>query len=419
MTDKNDIIIIGAGLSGLSAAYYLQQKLPDLTVKVLEASDAVGGRVRTDKVDGFLLDRGFQVFLTAYPAAQRLLDYKALNLKSFKSGALVRKDDMFHRVVDPWRDPLGGLQTLFAPVGNFNDKMTVAQLKAKLKKLSLDEIFQFEDETTRSFLRSFGFSEEMIHDFFTPFFSGVFLEKELGTSSRMFRFLFKMFSEGQSVLPAYGMQEIPEQIAAMLAPGTVTLNTPVTEINGQTLTLSSGRKMSADIIVVATNAFHASLLLPGQISPPKFKAVSNAYFKAKKAPVNEPILMLSTDEHGLINTVSVPSLVSSEYAPAGQHLINVSCLGEMTQDWGAQLIKELQNWFGNQVNDWEMIKTYEIKRALPNMSVNHSPDGFQVIHAGLYRCGDDIQTASINGAIRSGKRLAQDIQNKKTIVLAS
>ena len=195
-----DAIIVGAGLAGLACACDLHEK--GLSIIVLEASDAVRGRARTDHFDCFVLDRGFQVLLTAYPEAQKMFDYDALRLQRFENGALVRSGGKFHHLADPWRTPSRAFQTALAPVGSVSDKLKIAQLRRHVNRSSLDRIFDAPETSTSDFLRRFGFSPVVTERFFHPFLSGIFLENKLVTSSRMFEFVFRMFAEGDAALPA-------------------------------------------------------------------------------------------------------------------------------------------------------------------------------------------------------------------------
>src|SRR5450631_336482 len=201
-----DVVVIGAGLAGLECARLLEQRQTD--VALLEASDAPGGRVRTDVVDGFRLDRGFQVLLDSYPEAQRALNYPALSLKRFLPGALVWHRGSFHRFADPFREPLAATGLLFDPVVPLMDKLRVLRLRSQVARMGNADYLEHPERTTRAFLQDFGFSEVIIRRFFQPFFGGVFLETELATSSRLFEFLFRMFSTGSAGVPALGMGEI-------------------------------------------------------------------------------------------------------------------------------------------------------------------------------------------------------------------
>ena len=165
---KFGVVVVGAGLAGLSCARTLQEH--GVGVTVIEASDAIGGRVRTDRLSGFLFDRGFQVLQTAYPEARRVLDYAALKLQPFYPGALVYREGRFHRVADPWRRPQHALSTLLSPLGTLSDKLRVARLQQHVSGLTLEQLFDQPESSTMEALRRSGFTESMIEGFFRPFF---------------------------------------------------------------------------------------------------------------------------------------------------------------------------------------------------------------------------------------------------------
>ena len=260
-------VIIGGGVAGLTCARYLHNAGKEFVL--LDASDALGGRVRTDTVDGFRLDRGFQILLTAYPEAQRLLDYTALDLRAFRSGAMIRQEGKFVEMTDPFKEPLTIFKTLTAPVGSLTDKLRLLELMQEVNTVAdTRDFFRDEDTSTMQYLQDYGWSPQMIATFFKPFFGGVFLENELTTSSNFFRFVFKQFYNGQAVLPTGGMQAIPEQLAVGLPGGSVRLNTPVAALDGNVVHLAKGERIRADKIVVATDApmtDQAQFLGEGQI----------------------------------------------------------------------------------------------------------------------------------------------------------
>lgn len=405
-----DTLIIGAGIAGLSAARVLQEN--GLSCLVLEATDQVGGRVKTDQVDGFLLDHGFQILLTAYPEAQKLLDYPALELHEFFNGASIWMEDNFQKVADPWRHPVEGIQSIYSAVGTLKDKLKVAELREKLLRMSNAECMSEPETTTEAFLKDFGFSQQMIQNFFRPFFSGIFLEPNLATSSRLFKFIFRMFSKGTAVLPANGMGAIPQQMAATLLPGSVRLNAPVAELSPGAVRLSNGEIITAKTVLLATDAFSASRLLP-DLKIPEFNAVHCLYFSAITSPINEPILVLNGTGEGLVNNLCVPNLVASHYAPAGKHLISVTVLGQQPDPDAlfAHVKSELIHWFGEQVAEWQPLKRYFIPQALPRVTLPEQslrPHELRV-EQGLYLCGDYLDTPSLNGAMESGQRAAEAI----------
>ncbi len=191
-----NVQIIGAGVAGLSCALYLQQA--GVRATLIEAGDAVGGRVRSDMVDGFTLDRGFQIFLTSYPEAKPLLDYDALRLGAFVPGAAVWLGERFDRAADPLRAPRYTLSTATTTLATTADKVALGRLWLRLRAMDFDELLHEPEQSTRDYLRRHGMSEHILNRFFRPFFGGVFLEDELATSCRLFAFLFRCFSDGDA-----------------------------------------------------------------------------------------------------------------------------------------------------------------------------------------------------------------------------
>ncbi len=408
-----DVLILGAGLSGLTCARHLQEA--GLSVTVLEASDDVGGRVRTDEYRGFLLDRGFQVLLKAYPEVREEMDYRALDLQRFYDGALVRFDGRFHRLADPFRHPMDAPGTVFSPIGTFLDKMKVARARAKLTKEPLEDLFQREEVTTEEALRNrWGFSDRMIDRFFRPFFGGVFFNRSLRASSRMFEFTFRMFASDDTVLPARGMQALPNHVAAQLQPDTITFNTSVREVNGTTVVDSKGNEHRGKAVVVATDASMACSLLNDRSIDCGHTSTTNLYYAAEKAPVDEPILVLNADDEGPVNNLAVLSNVTPTYAPSGAALISVAVLGNPPVSDDAlerQVREQLKRWFGADVDRWLHLKTYRIAHALPDQEPPFltSPIRSLRIRPGQYVCGDHRATGSVNGAVASGRKAAADV----------
>ena len=404
----NDVVIVGAGLAGLTCARRLQAGGADCVV--LEGSDAVGGRVRTDGVAGYRLDRGFQVLLTAYPAAQTWLDYAPLELKTFSAGARVWCDGRMHRVSDPWREPGGLWDTLRAPVGSLADKVRIATLRAAARRGTMAELFARPETSALSALRAHGFSERMIGRFMRPWLGGVFLDADLATSSRMLEFVFRMFAEGDTAVPARGMQAIPEQLAAGLSAGTVRLNARVAAVEAGAVRLGSGERIAGRQIVVAAEAAGAAELLP-EVEVPAGRAVTTVYFGAAASPLGEPTLVLNGTGRGGVNNVAVMSDVAPGYAPAGAALVSVSLLGETTGDDRAlveQVRRELEPWFGAAVLEWSWLRTYRLRRALPVRwpLERRAP---RAVRPGVWVAGDWTNSASIQGAMESGERVAEMI----------
>ena len=406
MVDENaDVVLAGGGLAGLACALTLHQA--GKKVLLLEASDRVGGRVRTDVVDGFLLDRGFQVYLDAYPIAGRLLDLEDLRLRAFDPGALVWKGGRFRRLMDVWRRPGSALTTAIQPIGTLMDKLLIAKLRYSLSRRRIEDIWQRPECSTEAYLRNFGFSEAMIDTFFRSFYGGIFLESELVTSSRFFEFTFKMFAAGSATLPTGGMERIPRQLAARLPGSVIRCESPVATVTKNAVHLESGETLAARSVVVATDASTAQRWLP-ELDAPSWHAVCCLYFSAPTSPLNETIIALNGEGQGIINNVSVLSDLAVEYAPAGQSLISVSVIGCRQAGLDSLVVKELRRWFGMQVNTWQHLRTDEIKNALPvTTSISDARRVCEI--SGIHLCGDHLRTPSIEGAIDSGLQTANRI----------
>jgi len=318
------IVIIGAGLAGLCCARTLH--LAGIPFQILEASDGVGGRVRTDRVEGFLLDRGFQVLQTAYPEARRVLDYPSLNLKPFYPGALVYWGGRLHRVGDPRRQPRHALATVFSPIGSFTDKLRVARLRWRVSQGSLEDLFRRPETSTLTALKAQGFSDTMIERFFKPFFSGVFFDRELASSSRMFEFVFRMLAEGDTALPAEGIGAIPAQLAAALPAGSLRTDAAVAKVEEGRVVLASGEEVQSSKVVLATDARETARLLGDEKS---FETMSCAclYFAAPKVPLAEPVLVLDGENTGPVTNLAVVSNVAPSYAPPGVSLMQATVVG--------------------------------------------------------------------------------------------
>jgi phytoene dehydrogenase-like protein len=402
------VLIVGAGMAGLACAVQLHRA--GRAVRVFEASDGVGGRVRTDVLDGFLLDRGFQVFLDTYPQTRRLLDLEALDLKAFEPGALIYRGGRLHRLMDVFRRPASAWSSLTAPVGSLSDKLRVGLLRMKLLNSSFEAIAAREDRTTESYLREFGFSETIIDRFFRAFYGGIFLERELSTSSRMFEFTFKLFGRGSATVPARGMGEIPKQLASRLPHGTIQLNQAVKTVGIDSITLKSGERIQGCATVVATDGDAAHALLPGlQLPKSEWRSVTNLYFSADRSPIHEAILCLNGSGEGLINNVCVLSDAAPSYAPEGQSLLSVSVLGLPDDHQLVDKVRtELAAWFGPDAASWRHLRTDRIRRALPQQP----PDATAPLstnEAGVWLSGDYLSSASIEGAVLSGQHTAAAI----------
>lgn len=405
---KPDVIVVGAGLAGLACARVLREA--KLRVRVLEASDGVGGRVRTDTVDGFRLDRGFQVLLTAYPEARSVLDYPALQPRAFMPGAKVWRGGRLHTLADPWREFWRAATHVFNPVGTLVDKLNMVELRQQALAGTLEDVWHRPQRTSLEYLQRLEFSDAMIDAFFRPFLGGIFLERELETSSRFLEFVFRMFATGDTVVPARGMGAIAEQLAAGLPGDVVSLYTSVSEVWGHRVRLDSGEALESDAVVVAADAPSAAGLLLG-MPQPRTRRVTCLYFAAPEPPVEGPWLVLNGDAVGPVNNLAVMSEVAPEYAPQGQALISVSVVGESPspESLEARVREQLRGWFGGAVDGWRHLRTYDIPHALPAMTAEVLAEPHRPVRlsSGLYVCGDHRDSASIEGALVSGRRAAE------------
>lgn len=404
------VVIVGAGLAGLTCAKVLWQA--GIPVNLLEASDDIGGRVRTDIVDGFRLDRGFQVLQTAYPEAREQLDYSKLNLKPFFPGAIVRSRGKFFKMTDPWRRPLQALQALFNGIGTFGDRIRLAKLRSHVMKRDIDALLSGPDIPTVEYLRSRGFSEDIIERFFRPWFAGVFLESNLSTTSRFFNFVFRMFSLGDSSIPEAGMGEIPRQLASTLHADSIRFNQKVQSVEANQVKLASGEAVHGRAVVLAVEGPEAMRLAGQEAGHVASCSTTNLYFAADNPPLKGSAIVLNGDGIGIINNLCVPSNVSPSYAAQGA-LVSVSVVGPHTaeDDIVGKVSKELEGWFGAQAKSWRLLRSYVIQHALPAQpqgTVNQSGAELRLSN-GVYVCGDHRQNASINGAMRSGRLVAEDL----------
>ncbi len=400
---QTDVVIVGAGLAGLCCGLALSER--GVSVRIVEASDGVGGRIRTDHFEGFLLDRGFQVLLTAYPEARRLLDYPALDLQAFEPGALVQFNGDRYKVVDPWRKPMEALGTVFSPIGTAADKLLVARLRSQVMKGDYRELFLRSETTTEARLTEAGFTASMIDRFFRPFFGGILLDSGLGVSSRMFDFVFRMLACGDNALPARGMEEIPKQLAERLPAGSLRLNAVAAGVDAAGVTLADGERVEANAVVVACDAPRAADFAPAAAAVGS-RRVACFYYDAPEPPVEGGWLVLNGDGTGPINNLCVPSSVAPAYAPPGRALVSVSVLTEVTD---TQVREQLGYWFGAGVREWTHLRTYQIRHAQP-AAADLSEDGRSVrVRPGLYVAGDHVTTPSIQGAMVAGARAAQAV----------
>ena len=414
-----DVLVIGAGLTGLTAALHLHRQ--NFSVKLLEATDRAGGRVKTDQVNGYLLDRGFQVLLTQYPETQAWLDYDALDLKSFAPGAMILNLQGKHELMDPSRMPTSAFKTLASPVGGLTDKLRMLWLKNKLKGMSVEDIFRQPEISTLAAIQEYGFNEQMLRNFFQPFLAGIFLENSLTTSRREFDFVFKMFSQGDTAVPALGMEEIPRQLVAQLPADAVLFNKHVRSVNEQKVSTDTGETFSAPIILVATEpTSFVSRYFPGGKKEVKYHSTTQVYLTADSPPFTKPLIALNATSQRLVNNFCVMNQIAPEYAPENKYLLSAAIVGDAPysdEDLPRRVCREMAVWFGEQTTQWKPLRVYRIRYALPNQDrVAHTLSSEQTkLRDGLYAAGDYALNGSINAAMRAGRQVAEKIMKERVI----
>ncbi|HTI13352.1 MAG TPA: NAD(P)/FAD-dependent oxidoreductase [Dictyobacter sp.] len=426
------IIIVGAGLAGLTCAKLLAEAKQD--VLVLEAADQVGGRVRTDyHQDGYRLDRGFQVLFTAYPTVQRHLNITTLKQRKFDPGAILVKNGKRYEISDPLREPAQLLNSTFNPLISPKDKLNVMRLRIQLARKSAGAIFSGalqinqQDETTESYLRHQGFSDTFLDNFIRPFYGGIFIDRTLQTSARMFQFTFKMLAEGDIIIPAEGIQRIPEQLASHLPKGSVRTNRRVEEIlvaDGRVrgVRLVTGERIEADQVIVATSSPLAAKFVQKEL-PTTPVSVTSLYFAGDERLYPQRKILLNTDPHAYVNNAVLLTNIAPTYAPPRKHLLSVTVLGNPAEDdeTVAQRSRaELAQWFpDHNLNHWQLLALYRIpfaQFAQPAGIYDQLPDNKTNVE-GLFLTGEYTKSSSIQGAMHSGEYAAKAVLQANTPVL--
>ncbi|MEI6405345.1 MAG: FAD-dependent oxidoreductase [Actinomycetes bacterium] len=410
-----DVVVIGAGLAGLATARHLA--VAGLDVHVLEASDDIGGRVRTDSVDGLLLDRGFQLYNPSYDEGARILDLKSLNVRSFTAGVQVRTNERTYHLADPRHEPTWAVDSLLAPVGSLRSKIKFATyvIKNALGAHEPDSV----DQRSGAFLeRTFG--KEFTTKLLRPFLSGVFLEDQLDTSKRFLDLVLRSFVSGQPGLPYGGMQQIPRQLAAQLPAGSIHLNTRVTSISPGQVSTTEG-PLTCRAIVIATDTRQAASLTTQVASTPNHSVTTWYHLAdcaAEELTQGKSTIVVDGDRFAsvipdasrpLANSV-VLTHAAPEYASNGRVLVSSSAVGVHDSVYSEKLVRShLESLYGVPTSGWTYVASYPIPDALPSMSAPHAMTTPARLDTGLYIAGDYRAVSSINGAFISGRRAANAV----------
>ncbi|MEU5714528.1 NAD(P)/FAD-dependent oxidoreductase [Streptomyces sp. NPDC020403] len=400
-----DTIVVGAGLSGLACALDLCRT--GWRVTVLEASDGVGGRMRTDRRDGFLLDRGFQVFNTSYPQVKQRMDLRRLRLRPFIAGVVAHTPHGPVRLADPTREPGAAGALLPGRVLSARDLAALAALTVRDAALPASAVRRRRDGSTAAALKRAGVSDAAIAGILRPFLSGVFLEDRLETSARFFHFVWRSMARGSLCLPAQGIGAVPAQLADGLPEGVLRLGAPVAEVTEDGVLLGDGSEVPARTVVVATDPANAARLLPG-LTVPDTRTVTTYYHATDRTPRAEPILMV--DSTGAILNTCVLSQVAPTYAPDGTALISTSVLGTDLPGRAQAVLRRLAELYGTDTSAWQQVAARTVEGALPAMLPPWPLSRTTRFRPGRYVCGDHRATGSVQGALASGARAAREVR---------
>jgi phytoene dehydrogenase-like protein len=363
--------------------------------------------VRTDVVDGFRLDRGFQVLLTAYPEMHRQFDLHSLDLRRFEPGALVWNGETTDLVGDPLRRPRTLLQTALAPVGTLGDKARVLGQRIRLQRSKPADLLRQDDISTMAALRQQGFSDRMIERFFRPLVGGIQLDPSLQTSRRMFDVILRSLIVGDVAVPALGMGAISDQLAAQLLPGSIHLDAEVVSVATGSVVLAGGRTIEASRVVVAAEGPRAAALLG--LRPVESNPASCVWFAAEQPPIPGGYIVLDGTGVGPALNTTVMTNVAPEYAPSGSVLIAAACPGINDPQVEPAVRAQLRRMWGPRVDRWRHLRTDAIAHGQPRQHPPFSPKQRVALGDGMFVCGDHRDTASIQGALFSGRRCGEAV----------
>ncbi|MEO1131603.1 MAG: NAD(P)/FAD-dependent oxidoreductase [Cyanobacteria bacterium J06639_1] len=422
-SSRNRIVIVGGGLAGLTCAKVLRDRGVENFI-LLESSDRPGGRVRTDEVEGFHLDRGFQVLFAAYPMVKRHLDLDKLAVRPYSPGAILVRDGKGYVLSDPFRDVGSLWPSLTNPLATLGDKLRVLALRAKLAAMAIADIWQQPDGTTRAFLEAWGFSTDFIRQFFLPFYGGIFLDPKIATSALLFQFYFKMLSEGAILTPQYGLGAISDQLAARCQSDRIRCHNRVVELIADEtrvagVKLDTGETIEGDRVILAADPPTVRRLLEPHIAidppvPTEPRSVTCLYFSSPEPLYRQKYLCLNANiqPESVINNCVQLSNISPALAPAGQHLLSVTVLGllEMSEEaLRDRCLKELQAWFPNfDCSTLNYLKQYRIHLAQFDQppGIRDRLPAARTSISGLILAGDYTRQSSIDGAMASGEEAA-------------
>ena len=401
-----EFLVIGAGLAGLAAANTLHAAGRE--VQILEKGDSVGGRVNTDIQEGFVLDRGFQVLLTAYPELPRHLELDQLDLRPFLRGANVWNEESFLEISDTRDSVLGAINAIRTSLLPYRDRAKLIKLVLELRRANSGTMSRGDDRSTREFLVESGFSDRSIEAIWEPLFSGIQLTLSLEGSARLARLILRCLISGAAAVPASGMVAIPNQMARHLPQDSIRLDSGVMEIRGREVLLDNGDAVRARQIVLAVEESSAARIL-GKATP-KFRSQWHAYFSAEEPPNLSKAIHLLPVAHGPCRNVAIMSNVAPEYAPEGEMLLVAAGVASSGVPPLVEVRKQLTKAFGHQVETWRLLKSGHVLEAQPRFEPKAAFRRKMTAQGrGVVVAGDHCTTPSIQGALVSGRLAAQHL----------
>lgn len=405
---KTDIVIIGAGIAGLACAMKLKKNNRNFII--IEQSDRVGGRVGSIKENEYIFDLGFQVYNTEYYETNSLLNLKELKLKVFKPGASIYNGRRFEILSDPFRDPSTIFETFFSGMTTFKDKIKILTLKRALSSYCISED-QSEDMTTLKYLELYGFSNKIINGFFKPFFSGIFLENQLETSSKFFKNVFSNFNKGYAAVPVNGMQAIPDQMVKNLNPHNLLLGNKVIEAkNPEKIVLENNEIIEAKFMVLTGGS---NSLVNNHIV--EFNSVRTFYFSSR-VKVKHPKYINLFPYDSLINNIAILSSVSENYSPEGNTLFSITIIeSDLSKSELIDIIQDkLSTYYGDEKSNYIFMKEINIKQATIKQKTGYFDlkieDKKNILFAGDYTTYGSIEGAVVSGIKTAEKLISMSAQ---------
>ena len=380
------VIVIGAGLAGLSAAITLQNEGVDVTV--LESSDRPGGRVTSDVIDGFICDRGFQLINANYPEIKHLEIMKEIDFVVASSVIEMARNESRIRIGDP--------RKAFFSVFNSETGTLIEKIRL-IKYLLIRKNVASVGEDLKA--NGLGKTYERV---LRPFLTGVFLADPLIVNAESGRTAIKQFIRGKIGLPAQGCRAFSEALAARVK--SIEYGVQVNSIKKNRVKTSRG-SYEADAIIVATDATTAAQLLD-LTDVPQLVGCTTWYHSTTQSPTQSSSLIVDSQNRGpLVNTMVISNMAPS-YASAGKSLISSTSILPATE---SEVRRHLSILYGVDTRKWKLVAKYEIPSALPLPTLQGAAISGSHVRDSIYVAGDYKSAPSQNGALLSGRLAALSV----------